>query len=311
MLKTQKYNKHNSIMNITYSIDPRTSAVNVYPFHISKQIMEAHESGKSSIAFPDFFNCVIHFNETEWIQTTSGAYFGSQQGSMFNKISGYRSVGVFPYIEEQKEYSTRIIRKYGSHYLVKDSDHGEIVQKSFEIPDDYFDEVESQIPVWHYCGKTTSDESIYLVDSWNPFQPDENDQIEAEFQKNNIGSLNVSIGCRTFKIEFNGIYGTQTDEYHGLKRAIQRKMIHESDYNPKQEDDEMDDDAVETCFCLEAITSFKSIKLPCCGKDVHKLCIKPLANQNMPCPFCRATTAKAVWETTLGESVGVCHGGGR
>jgi len=311
MFNTQKYNKYNSIMNITFSIDPRTSAVNVYPFHISKQIMEAHESGKSSIAFPDFFNCVIHFNETEWIQSTSGAYFGSQQGSMFNKISGYRSVGVFSYIEGQKEYSTRIISKYGSHYLAKDSDHGIITQKSFEIPDDYFDEVESQIPIWHYCGKTTSDESIYLADSWNPFQPDENEQIEAEFQKNNIGSLNVSIGCRTFKIEFNGIYGTQTDEFHGLKRAVQRKMIHESDYNPKQEDDEMDDDDVETCFCLEAITSFKSIKLPCCGKDVHKLCIKPLANQNKPCPFCRATTAKAVWETTLGESVGVYHGGGR
>ena len=62
---------------------------------------------------------------------------------------------------------------------------------------------------------------------------------------------------------------------------------------------------VETCFCLEDVDLYESINLPCCMKKVHKLCIKPLANKAMPCPFCRAINSNETWESIFGEKVGI------
>jgi hypothetical protein len=144
---------------------------------------------------------------------------------------------------------------------------------------------------------------------WSPYDKESNSAIEEEFQRNRNGNISVYIGCRSFKIDINGIYGTQTDILHGLKRAIQRKMIKKTDYVEPTMDDGDDDDDVETCFCMEPTSLYDTIALPCCKNIVHKVCIKPLVNQQKPCPYCRVITQNDVWESILGEQVGVHYSG--
>lgn len=294
-------------MKIVYSLDPRNANICIYPFHISNEIIKAFESKESSISFPDYYDITIHFKENEWIQVTGTIRLGSSSSSIFNKYSGYRSVGIINYDKDTPSYIAYV--KYISHsyYLAKEGEDVHITPTTFTIPDDYFNDRSNDIAVWHYCNTTDASDSIFTTSSWSPYNQDSNNIIETEFQKNRTGNVEIYIGCRRFMIEFNGIYGTQTDTHHGLKRAIQRKIMNKSDYDLIQVDKESKKCHSEetTCFCLDSIDLFDSILLPCCNKKVHKICMKPLANTSQPCPFCRKVNSIEKWRQIFNENVGI------
>jgi len=151
----------------------------------------------------------------------------------------------------------------------------------------------------------TAESNTGSAEQWGVYSPEQNDAIEAAYRRGDA-RVTVTIGIRSYDIDFQGVgRARQTDSHLKKRREVRRRALSADERHSLLQPTssaahgcgEFEEEECAMCCCEFAETpAMPVVRLPGCGHVFHGACIQELADKGDVCPMCRAVVD---WKVAL------------